>query len=568
MRFLRAFAWLRWRILLNGLKGSKRRDALERISRYGGLIAPAFLVVPFGVAAVLLGYLALYAGRNLGLENAEPRVVLLVARLVLFVVLVLPILVPLGRATHTSRSGTSRLLILPIPRAALHLAEAVAGLADPWLGFVVPALLLFPAGLVAAGRGGDALVAGSAAIGLLVAIASLSALASSTAEWVMRDRRRGEVFTLLLVFAFSILWLLPLFFASSSEDRLKAERQDRPRSQTIAEFDSRLPAWSRAIPSELYARSIQEQIDGNAQRAGLLVGLLLVEGAALFALSSAVHRKVLETSSNERSRRSSARVRLGLERWPGLTPAATAVAAVHARNALRSVRGRLAILLPGPLFAGLSLLARRIPDEIPFGELMGTRGYALFGFQCFFALYAQQAFHLNQFASDRNGLFLHFLSPISDRDLLRGKAVGGGVIYATSIGLCFVCAWLVAPGGPTLAWLSVLLAALATYALLAPVAAILSSLFPRTADLGKTGSGGNPHGLSVLAGTFVIPLLTTVPALALGIVQERFGRPVLALAIIAAWTLLAAATAFPMLHLVERLVASRRENLALVAGGR
>jgi hypothetical protein len=568
IRYLRAFAWLRWRILLNGLKGSKRRDTLERISRVAGLLAPILLFVPFGAAAVILGILGFYAGRNLGTGDVDPRTVLLVARVILFLVIILPVLVPLGRAMQTSRSGASRLLLLPIPRGALHHAEAIATLADPWLGFVIPGLLLFSLGLFSAGRAGDGLVAFVASIALLVAVASLSALSSFTTEWVMRDRRRGEVFTLLFVFLISIVGLLPMYFSTRFEDRVEAGRHGKHGHTSVAQFDARLPAWSRAVPSELYGRSVQAQVAGRSDEAWLLVAALLAEAAAIYGLSSAVHRKVLDTSGTGRARRSATRMNAGPERWPFLTPAATAVATVHARNALRSVRGRLAVILPGPLFAGLALLARRIPDEVPFGERMSTQGYALLGFQCIFALYALQAFHLNQFASDRSGLSLHFLSPISDRDLLRGKAAGGAVIYGASLGLCFVCTWIVAPGGPTIAWLSVLLAAAATYAWLTPIAAALSALFPRTADLSKTGSGGNPHGLSVLAGTFAIPLLVTPPALVLGIVQDRLDRPVLALAMIAAWALLAIAISIPLLHPVASLVASRRENLALVAGGK
>src|SRR5580765_8032044 len=98
IRTLRIFAWLRWRLLLNGLRGSKRRDALERISRVLAVLAPALLVLPFGTAALLLAVLGFHAGRSLGISGNEARTALFVARLVLFLVLLLPILVPLGRA--------------------------------------------------------------------------------------------------------------------------------------------------------------------------------------------------------------------------------------------------------------------------------------------------------------------------------------------------------------------------------------------------------------------------------------------------------------------------------------
>jgi hypothetical protein len=209
IRTLRIFAWLRWRLLLNGLRGSKRRDALERISRVLAVLAPALLVLPFGTAALLLAVLGFHAGRSLGIAGNEARTALFVARLVLFLVLLLPILVPLGRAAQTSRSGFARVLLLPIPRSTIHLAETIASLADPWLGFVVPGLACFAAGLLSAGRSEDALVALAAMLGVLAAVASLNALASFATDWIMRERRRGENFTFLLVVALSVAGLVP-----------------------------------------------------------------------------------------------------------------------------------------------------------------------------------------------------------------------------------------------------------------------------------------------------------------------------------------------------------------------
>src|SRR4029077_1126603 len=58
MRFLRAFAWLRWRLLANSLRAAESRDVLERVSRVTALIAPGFLLatsVSSVVAAIVLG---------------------------------------------------------------------------------------------------------------------------------------------------------------------------------------------------------------------------------------------------------------------------------------------------------------------------------------------------------------------------------------------------------------------------------------------------------------------------------------------------------------------------------
>src|SRR5262249_34975931 len=155
----------------------------------------------------------------------------------------------------------------------------------------------------------------------------------------------------------------------------------------------RLPAWTRALPSELYARAVQRQIDGSSDSAWLLVGILAAEAVAIYGASSAVHGRLLASSGNERAHRRRSVVDRSSRRFPFLTPAASAVAVVHARNALRSVRGRLAVLLPGPLIAGLALLARRLPGEVPLGSILGTQSHMVLGCGCVFSLYALQAFH-------------------------------------------------------------------------------------------------------------------------------------------------------------------------------
>ena len=140
------------------------------------------------------------------------------------------------------------------------------------------------------------------------------------------------------------------------------------------------------------------------------------------------------------------------------------------------------------------------------------------------------------------------------------------MIYLASVAVCVLCALVVSPAPPDLAWVAVLLSAVATYALMAP-GARHSALFPKTADLSRTGSGGNPHGLAVLLGTLAMSALAGPPWILLGVVRDRLDDEGLALRLVAAWTVLAVAS-LPLLRLVSTLVGSRRENLALVANGK
>ena len=213
----------------------------------------------------------------------------------------------------------------------------------------------------------------------------------------------------------------------------------------------------------------------------------------------------------------------------GLTPAVSALAVAQLRTALRSVRGRLIVTLPGPMLAVLALVSRRVPKEFPGGSLFGSQGDVLLGAGIVFSLYALQAFTLNQFATDRAGLSRQFLAPITDLDLVKGKAVGCGLILAVAVLLCLICSLIVAPGGSPLDWLSVLLGGAATYMLLTPVAVLLSATFPVASDLSKTGSGGNPHTAAFLIGTLLVLLLSVPPGLILSIASHLLHRPGLAL---------------------------------------
>jgi hypothetical protein len=142
------------------------------------------------------------------------------------------------------------------------------------------------------------------------------------------------------------------------------------------------------------------------------------------------------------------------------------------------------------------------------------------------------------------------------------------LLTATMVAPAVAGAWIVAPGGSPWLWIAVLLGAAATYLLVAPIAALLSACLPVQADLSKTGSGGNPHGLTLLAGTVLVILLAGPPGLVIALVGHRLARPGLAALSVAAWVVLAALVAGPTLGLAARAVGPRRENLALVAQGR
>jgi hypothetical protein len=567
IRFLRAFAWLRWRLLVNGIKGGRRRDALERLSRIGALIVRVLLLLAFLVPTAVLGLLALAAGWMAGGGSVAPGGVLLVARVLLLAEVLLVSLIALTVAPSGAVGRSTRLLLLPIPRRSLHLVEALAGLADPWVAYLLPALVSFAVGLMLAGRWDAALVALVGGAGIVALLASLGSLVSFLTSWLLRNRRRGEMFTLAFVLGISLFAVVPVLVSDSLERRVRETRSrgEHPVPESIEQLGRALPAWSGALPSELYGRSIGAAFDGRHGAAWFGVAALLLEAGALYGLSSAAHRKLIESTETGGTRRRAAVVAAAGVRLPGLTQAASAVAFAQARTALRTVRGRFVVLMPGPLLAVLALISRQLPGEFPGGGFLGSHGAAVLAMGILFSLFGLQGFNLNQFASDRAGLTLQFLAPIPEADLVRGKALGCGMILAVAVVPCLVCALVVAPGDSPSVWLYVLLAGASTYMLVSPVAALLSALFPVASDLSKTGSGGDPHGLAKLIGTLVVAALAGPPALLLFLLS---GRPGLALLIMALWTLLAAAISIPLLGLAAGAVPPRRENLALVAQGR
>jgi hypothetical protein len=174
-----------------------------------------------------------------------------------------------------------------------------------------------------------------------------------------------------------------------------------------------------------------------------------------------------------------------------------------------------------------------------------------------------QPFTMNQFASDRTGLTQQWLLPISAPDLVRGKAIGGGVLFVLAMLVSCVAVGLAIGGGSLLAWAMMAVGGLAIYVTITPAAALLSAWLPVPADLSKPGSGGNPHTASALLGM----LLVLVAAVPVAVIAMPGLLPVPApagsLMVMVVWLAVVTAIAWPLLGLAARAVTARRENLFL-----
>jgi hypothetical protein len=558
IRQLRAFAWLRWRLLLNGVRGARRRDTLEQISRVLALVAPVAIVVLSLGSVIALGIGGYLAGHMLARRADVSDIVLLVVRAALVGQLIVVVFMPLGIGSQ-STARYARLLLLPIHRRVLHLVEVLSGIADPWIFVMAPGLLMLVVGLAVGGALSAVPVMLLAGAGLLAVLLSLSAVVSFLTSWVMRDRRRAEWTTLVFVVAISGAGLLPHMIGTDMVRRNRdatAEGRER-QGFTVARIENALPAWTRALPSEMYGRALGASTPG----AGMAwVAGLWVQAVFVYLLSGLIHRRLLYASEGQARRRADATL-VALPRVPVLSAAASAVAVVQFRTGLKSVRGRLAVLLPGPMMGLLALVLARAPEEAPWIAAIPHYGHLVFGASLIFAIYALQPFLMNQFASDRAGLTLQMLMPVSVRELVWGKAVGMfGMFFAAAM-LSMLVTLLATGGGPPLLWLSVLVAGAATFFTLTPVAAVTSAMFPVASDLSKTGSGGNPHGAAMLVGTFLVLIAAAPPGLIL-LVGPRFSA-VATLGASIVWAVIVVAVAFPLLSLASRMVTARRENMYL-----
>jgi hypothetical protein len=263
-------------------------------------------------------------------------------------------------------------------------------------------------------------------------------------------------------------------------------------------------------------------------------------------------------------RRASASRVATIRRFPGLSPAAAAIAWSTFRLAARSVRGRVILFTsPVPVLM-LSILWKRTLVESGWGALVGV---LVLGIGSALTLFSLQTLLANQFAVDRAGLTLTFLSPAGSREIVLGKAAGGLLVFAGPVGVAIAIALAIHPRGTAALWVAALISALSAYVAQAPVAALVSAYFPAPCDLMKLRAG-NVHPL---AGALGMMASVVASAAAAGVFVAAFaltGSPAAVLAASVMSLTLAVAIAAAALPFAAAALEVRRENLAMTAQGR
>jgi len=562
VRTLRAFAWMRWRMFVNSLEHTGARDKLERFSIAIEKIGPIMAAVLMIPSALLLAAAAAAAGFALARGN-QHSLFLEAGRYLLLLIPVISVFGPLFLPA-ADRTNPVRLLLLPIPRSTLYVAQSSSAFGDVWVLLMLPIVIFLPLGLLAGGAFIPAVLSLAGGVLLLLVVVGLSSLSTSLLHLVVRNRRRGELLALLFILILPAASMLPgLLHGTRQLQRVNAG--DRP-------GESSLPGWATSAattafalyPSELYVRSARSAAVGDVAPAAAGLGALAATGLLLHSVGMFVFAKVLDSPGSTGARRAGAGPAVWGRRLPGLSAGASAVALAHLRLGIRTPRGRSIMLSPALMVAIFAFVMRRPTSGLDIGLFGGHTGLSLAAFGSFVCLMAILPIAMNQFAVDGAGLTMALLSPLTDREYLAGKAVGNGLIAVIPVTIAIVISITMLPGGSLGLWLSIPLSLFAIYFLVAPAAAIFSALFPRTVDLNSVGRGSNAHGLSGLLGMLTFVAAAAPCVLILFAASGWLHRPSLAPVLLVGWCVVSYVIGWLLFIPARRLFAQRRENLAML----
>jgi hypothetical protein len=556
-RILRAFLWMRWRVLVNSLERTGARDTLERFSvaidKLGPIIA-LVLLIPSSLALLVVGMIA-----GFGLATGDWPIAIEVIRYFLLLGLALTVIGPIILPTRDSGSVV-RFLLLPIPRISLYVGQMAGAIADPWIVLMVPVVLGVGIGLAVGLSFIGALVAFAAGAAFLLFVLGLTSLASSIVHLLLRDRRRGEIVMLVLVLIIPVLAMTPQFLvkdeARNGRRLTREERAALPPSR-MARIAPKVAPY---VPSEMYRRAAIAGATRPAQAVPPLAMLALV-ALAVQAGGFALHRRVLDMPVSLGTRRASAFGGLWDSVMPGLGPAATAVAYTQLRLGLRSPRGRATIFSPLLMSLVIVVITQRT-GRAPIPGTDAQNGLGIAAFAVVMSILTLMPLSLNQFAIDKAGFTRQMLSPLSIRDLLWGKSVGNALIALIPASFGIVVPALMFRGTPPHYWMALVFIAMSTYVLLAPLAALLSAFFPKTVDLNSIGNSGNAHQAAGLLGMLGFAACAA-PGVLLALAAVKWlHRGDLLLPLLLGWLFVALGISYLLFFPVARFVDSRRETLA------
>ncbi len=457
-----------------------------------------------------------------------------------------------------------RLLLLPISRRTLYVAQSASAFGDIWVVAMLALVGSVPLGLAAGGAPAAALFALASGAMLAAVVVGISSLATSLLHLAVRDRRRGEFLALIVILVIPIVSMLPSMLPGVRHQREGAGGESSARERlTVPLWVSTTSRRAFAMyPTELYSTGTRAAARGDLLPAAGQLAALAATGALLHGVSMFAFARVLNSPGSTGARRTIPMRAAWAWTLPGLSPGASAVALAHLRLALRTPRGRSILLSPLIMFVVFGFISRTVTELGPLGQLQ--TGLGLASFASFICLMSILPIAMNQFAIDKAGVTMALLSPLTDREYLAGKAVGNALIAGPPALACVLAARIAFPGGSPALWLAIPIALTSIYLLVAPVAAILSAIFPRVVDLNSIGRGSNAHGLAGLLGMLAF-LAAGAPCLL--IVMAASGwlqRPALVPVLLLGWCAVAVGANLLLSALARTIFARRRENLSML----
>lgn len=414
-----------------------------------------------------------------------------------------------------------RLRLFPLRPVALFVAELAAMFGDPVMVIVVAAQAGLAAGLIA---GAPALWAPALlALGCSVlATAALRLVLSSLLARVL-SKVRG-VFLLALSLGPPLLGLLLV-----------------DQSEAVAE--RRLEAWVEGLavlPASAQLGLLHQVRAGAWGEAALALAAPLL---ALGLLGALAVRGVLAEVSGQAGAPTAKPERL----WSFTSPV-WGVARLQLTTLLESEIGRFSVVAPLVWVAPIALLTRLAVPALPLGALAPS--------VWFFLPTLLLGFLLNQFGLDRGAVKGLFLLPLTELQLLQGKAAGYALLQALQFGVVAAAsALLLRPAGYV--WVCGPLSSVFLFVALLTVGQWTSTLWPR--PISRRGLKQAPGSMAL--GLVAVGLLVGT-MLPLGLLWGALARWPLALGAALAALDLAALGIFRFyMAQAARVLAGRREKL-------
>ncbi len=560
-RLLRVLAWLQWRLTVNRVLESGKRDSVERASRIAEIALKVLVALLLLPAALVVACAGAFAGWTLAARGEAAGWIGTAATAAAGVPLVWVAIRPFFAMGEAGSGATTLLRLLPVPRAVFRNLELLRSALDPIVLLFAAGVLLLPLGMIAGGAVAGGLLAAAAGVLLLMTVAALGSAVSLGVQLIARRRGRAELVTVVFLLLLMSAGLLPQLMIQQAP----AGQTGHPSRPTAVEREqaATLPTVVRYSPPGCYGTAIAGSAALDLHAALPALGLLLATAGVLILASQAMLDRLLTTAPSGGGRAGHGVLSAG-RTSAALANPVLALAVAETRAHLRTVRGKVAVISPALMMPLMAIAFRHQAAGASFMSL----GPMPVAFLALFGPASAAVFSVNQFAVIRGGQLLESILPVSTRTMLTGKLLASTAVVALAAAAGAVSLELVDAEAQLAFVVAAVLAGLSAHIALTPLAAVLSAVFPKPVELAAIGRGAQPHGLAV-AVNLAATLAAIAPAAGLGVGAFLLTRQPWAVPVAVTIALvLAAGLARLALPLAARIVAARTENIILVASGR